>query len=390
MGTARDKALGGRLLKVLEGTAYGSLELETPEGARHRFCGRAEGADARLIIHDWHVVGELLHKGDIGFAETYRDGLWQTPDLPALLIYAQQNRARLARYGRGSLWAIILQRLFYALQRNSVRGAKRNIAAHYDLGNAFYRLWLDQSMTYSSALFAGQTDDLAQAQANKYDRILSRLNGLSGRVLEIGCGWGGFAERALSRGDYAVRGITISPAQHSFANKRLAGKADIVLEDYRAQSGLYDYIVSIEMIEAVGEKYWPVYFRQLKRLLKKGGKAVVQAITIDDRQFANYRRGADMIRTFIFPGGMLLSPARLRREAEKAGLAVKDYYRFGQDYTRTLRSWLTRFDSQTRALAALGFDDSFQRLWRFYLAVCISGFTTANTDVAQIQLEHAS
>jgi cyclopropane-fatty-acyl-phospholipid synthase len=272
--------------------------------------------------------------------------------------------------------------------QNTLKGSRKNIHAHYDLGNDFYKLWLDQTMTYSSAIFHDQNDDLEKAQHSKYDRIINRL-GASGRVLEIGCGWGGFAERALQTRDYAIKGLTISNEQHAFATERLGQKAEIALEDYRLQTGRYDNIVSIEMFEAVGENYWPLYFNKLKSLLADNGKALVQTITIGEDYFDRYRQGGDAIRTFIFPGGMLPSPKRFEEESVKAGFKLTDAFAFGQDYARTLELWLERFEERLGEVRALGFDEKFIRMWRFYLTSCIASFKIGRTNVMQMELQHA-
>ena len=276
--------------------------------------------------------------------------------------------------------------LSYLLRLNSVKGSKKNIHAHYDLGNDFYKLWLDPSMTYSSGIFKNSNDTLEQSQYNKYDRILDCLGEDKGSLLEVGCGWGGFAERAQTRGDFDVRGVTLSEEQHDYARDRLGAKADIVLEDYRHQNGTFDNIVSIEMFEAVGERYWPTYFNKIGSLLSKNGKAVIQTITMNDKDFPRYRQGGDFIRSYIFPGGMLPSPSRFEREVQKAGMQTGNTFYFGQDYARTLESWLHVFDQKKDEVIALGFDEGFIRLWRFYLAACIAGFRTGRTDVMQVEL----
>lgn len=379
--------LANNFLKTLENIRYGRISITTPDKQTRRFIGSEAGAEADLTLHDWGVIGHLLSRGDIGFVEDYRAGLWETKDLPALLIFAQQNHEALKKYSHAGLLVWLEHKMRYFFRRNSHGQAKENIRAHYDLGNEFYALWLDKSMTYSSALFHNNNEDLAQGQQNKYGRILARLGQKPGKLLEIGCGWGGFAARAQAQG-HEVKAITLSKAQYDYARAHAGDNTNIALEDYRSQKGLYDYIVSIEMIEAVGEKYWPVYFAKVADNLKRNGKAVIQAITIEDNAFRAYRRGTDVIRSFIFPGGMLLSPTKFRHNAAKAGLKITNVYQFGQDYARTLRTWLTRFDEQSEILAAKGYSLSFQRLWRFYLAACIASFTAGNTDVMQIELQH--
>jgi cyclopropane-fatty-acyl-phospholipid synthase len=273
------------------------------------------------------------------------------------------------------------------VRRNSISGSARNIKDHYDVGNDFYSLWLDKSMTYSSALYNGAAD-LYNAQQNKYERILSKFQSSKANVLEIGCGWGGFAERAAGD-NHNVTGLTISPAQHKFATARLNGAADIRLEDYRRCKGSFDNIVSIEMFEAVGEHYWPAYFATVAERLKRGGRAVIQTITIKDELFAGYRTRSDFIRHYVFPGGMLPSLARFREEAEKAGLKFVGAFGFGKDYARTLREWLVRMQGQESAIRALGHDQQFLRNWEFYLGICASTFEVARTDVVQVELVKA-
>lgn len=375
-------------LGSLEGISHGRLRLTTPEGVTHCFEGAEPGPDAGLQINDWRMVPALAAKGDIGLTEAYRDGWCDTPDLTALLTFGLVNEQALDRYIYGNAMQALAMRLLYVLNRNTRGSARRNISAHYDLGNEFYRLWLDETMTYSSALFEAG-DDLASAQRRKYDRIIDGLSSESGRLLEVGCGWGGFAERALERGDFEPKGLTLSQEQAGFARQRLGERAEIALQDYRDERGHYEHVVSIEMFEAVGEKYWPAYFGKLSELLAERGRAMVQTITVAERYFDRYRRGGDMIRSFIFPGGMLPSPTRFQAEAKRAGLLVEDSYSFGHDYARTLTDWLARFDAGKREVKQMGFDEGFIRVWRFYLAACIASFSVERTDVVQYRLAHA-
>lgn len=368
---------------------YGAISVTTPDGKRHDFSGRLPGYTAELVLHDWRVISLLLQKGDIGFAEAYRNGWWDSDDLITVFLCGLQNEAVLKPYIYGNVLSRITSRIAYLLTSNTLNGSKKNIHAHYDLGNEFYALWLDPSMTYSSALFSDDDHDLTRAQYRKYDRITERL-GQSGRLLEIGCGWGGFAERALISKDFDIKGLTISEAQHDYARQRLGNNAVIALEDYRLQQGTYDQIVSIEMFEAVGEAFWPVYFSKIKSLLNKNGKAVIQTITIKDNYFEQYRKSGDAIRSFIFPGGMLPSPARFCEESAKAGLAVTDSFAFGKDYAHTMQHWLEGFEARIENVKSLGFDDRFIRLWRFYLTCCIASFTIGRTDVMQMELQHAA
>lgn len=377
-----------RFLETFRHISHGQIHIELPDGKTYSFVGRQEGAHAALKLHDWRTVHAIAQRGDIGLAESYREGWWDAADLVQLFMFALQNEAALDKYIYGSAWARITARMAYLFTRNTVRGSRKNIHAHYDLGNEFYSLWLDPSMTYSSAIFANDSEDLTTAQQRKYDRIIDRLGG-SGRLLEIGCGWGGFIERALQKHDYAIKALTLSEAQAAYARQRAEGRADISLEDYRTQKSSYDYIVSIEMFEAVGERYWPVYFKQIKSLLAQKGRALVQTITIGNDYFDRYRASGDVLRSHIFPGGMLPSPQRFRDESHKAGLAITDSFAFGQDYARTLEHWLERFESKIDEVKKLGFDEPFIRMWRFYLTCCIASFTTGRTNVMQLELQHA-
>lgn len=383
------KKITDHFLSSLDRLEYGSFELVTPDGQTRSFQGKNPGVAGKLQLHEWSVLSNMAAKGDIGLAEDYRAGLWETSNLEDLLTLGLQNEQVISRYVFGNPLSKIKNRLVYLMNMNTLKGSKKNIHAHYDLGNEFYKLWLDPTMTYSSALFNTPQESLEQGQLNKYDRILDVLGDGRGDLLEIGCGWGGFAERATLRSDLSVKGITLSEEQHVYARNRLGNKAEIVIEDYRHQQGLFDYIVSIEMFEAVGEKYWPVYFSKIASLLKKEGKAVIQTITIHDSIFEKYREGGDAIRSFIFPGGMLPSPSRFKEEAAKAGLKATNQFDFGLDYALTLQRWLKTFDEKTPQILAMGFDEGFIRLWRFYLASCIAGFRTGRANVMQIELSHA-
>ncbi len=378
-----------QLFKRLDKISAGSLSLVTPDGKTRTFEGKEEGCNVSLELRDWRVITNMARKGDIGFAEDYRAGKWDTNDLTSLITFALDNRSSLDGYVTGSKLSRMMSVISYLLRINTLRGSKKNIHAHYDLGNDFYKLWLDPTMTYSAAIFNDHNEPLQQAQHNKYDRMIDCLDASSGNILEIGCGWGGFAERATQKGDFRVKGITLSEEQHAYAQRRMGDKADIVLEDYRNQNGTFNNIVSIEMFEAVGERYWPTYFTKLGSLLDKKGKAVIQTITMNEDDFPRYRRGGDFIRSYIFPGGMLPAPSRFRQEAQKAGLQSYNEYYFGQDYARTMVHWLKSFDDAKDKVLALGFDDGFVRLWRFYLAACIAGFKTGRTDVMQVEVSHA-
>jgi cyclopropane-fatty-acyl-phospholipid synthase len=386
-------------LRLLERFSSGTLELALPDGQQARFG--AGNPQARLRLHNWAPVQAALSSGDIGFAEAYVNGDWSTDDPVRVLKYFVRNREAAESMIYGSFWGGLAYRLKHWLNRNTRAQAKKNIHAHYDLGNAFYALWLDPTMTYSSALFArapvdphapAGDDELVPAQQAKYRRVLDELRLAPGsRVLEIGCGWGGFAETA-ARAGHLVKGLTLSPAQLRYAQARLERHdlpAELVLQDYRDEREQYDGIASIEMFEAVGEAYWPSYFDTLARALKPGGRACVQTIEIADRLFDRYRRGSDFVQQYIFPGGMLPCPAGFRRLAARAGLRVAGAHSFGSHYAKTLASWRARFLARLDGVRAQGFDERFIRIWNFYLAYCEAAFAEGNTDVTQYTLEKA-
>lgn len=374
------------VFELLAGVRGGLLEVRLPDGGAALF---GDG-ESPLIwqVHDEAAFGRILARGDIGLAETYLDGLWDTPDLTALLALLASNREALKKGIYGSWRGLIAARVRHWLNRNSRSGSRRNIMAHYDLGNDFYARWLDPSMSYSSALYREADDgSLETAQWAKYRRILQRLHARPGqRVLEIGCGWGGFAEMAHAE-DLHVTGLTLSPAQLAWAQARVPA-ADLRLQDYRDLQGQFDHVVSIEMFEAVGERYWPGYFSSVAKALKPGGKAVIQSITIDEGLFGQYRKGTDFIQQFIFPGGMLPSRTAFRQAAWQQGLSVQNEYAFGLDYARTLGEWRKAFETNWAAIAPLGFDETFRRLWRLYLCYCEAGFRVGNIDVVQFELVH--
>jgi cyclopropane-fatty-acyl-phospholipid synthase len=387
------------VLKLLARAEQGVLLVQFPDGQRARF-GRG-GAVADIQLANWNVFGAALKSGDIGFAETWIDGDWTSSDPARVLMFFLRNRAAVERVIYGSFWGSLAYRIKHLLNRNSKPQAKKNIVAHYDLGNAFYSLWLDPTMTYSAALFAPgvaegagahdvvATAELVAAQQAKYARVIDELALAPGsRVLEIGCGWGGLAEAAAATG-LRLTGLTLSPSQLAFAQKRLARRnlnADLKLQDYRDERGQYDGIASIEMFEAVGEQYWPAYFDTLARCLKPGGRACIQTIVIDDAHFERYRSGTDFIQQYVFPGGMLPCPRVFREQAQRAGLDVVATHAFGRDYARTLATWRARFTEQVAAVRALGFGTDFIRLWEFYLAYCEAAFAEGSTDVLQYTL----
>ena len=401
-GQAASSAVAGRaasspvprqasfVLGLLDRTTQGRIELTLPDGSQRAFGPGPRVA--RIRLDNWNAFAASLRHGDIGFAESFIAGDWHTDALDDVLGVLVANRDVIEAAVYGTWWGRIAHRLRHLLNRNSKSGAKRNIHAHYDLGNAFYELWLDPGMTYSSALFEGDpARSLECAQQAKYARILERLALPEGaRVLEIGCGWGAFAELAARTG-LQVRGLTLSTEQLAYARQRLraAGldaRASFALQDYRDETGRHDGIVSIEMFEAVGEAYWPAYFDTIARALEPSGRAVIQTITIADRLFERYRSGTDFIQQYVFPGGMLPCPRVFREHAQRAGLDVVSTHAFGRDYARTLATWRARFTEQVAAVRALGFGTDFIRLWEFYLAYCEAAFADGSTDVLQYTL----
>jgi len=375
-----------------ENWVRGTVDVELPSGSVFRISGAEAGPTARLIVRDFRFVSRTLTAGDIGFAEGFMAGEWDTPDLSAVLEAFSLNFDRIGRLVRGNPLARAVNFIAHLLHHNSRAGSRRNIEAHYDLGNAFYSRWLDASMTYSSARFERPGETLSEAQRNKYSSLARQISlGPDQHVLEIGCGWGGFAEYAAGEVGARVTGITISPSQFEFARRRLfeaglAERAEIRLVDYRDLEGQFDKVASIEMFEAVGEEYWPAYFGKIREVLSPGGMAGLQIITIRDELFADYRSRADFIQKYIFPGGMLPSETRLREETNRAGLEWDSVTRFGQHYADTLAEWARRFEGAWDDIRSLGFDERFRRLWRFYLSYCEAGFRTERTNVVQLSL----
>jgi len=367
---------------------YGELEFIAPNGEITLAKGAHPGPKARFKIQEWDVLRRVMARGDIGLGEEYIAGSWDTDSVERLVSLFLVNLDHFSDFSDGNIFNRLAFVIHNALvRRNSISGSARNIKDHYDVGNEFYSLWLDKSMTYSSALYNG-SQELYRAQQNKYERILSKFTAKKADVLEIGCGWGGFAERAACD-SHRVTGLTISPAQHKFATARLNGGADIRLEDYRRSKGSFDNIVSIEMFEAVGEHYWPAYFNTVAERLKRGGRAIIQTITIKDELFAGYRTRSDFVRHYVFPGGMLPSLGRFREEAEKAGLKFVEAFGFGKDYARTLREWLVQMQKAENEIKALGHDQHFLRNWEFYLGICAATFEVSRTDVVQVELVNA-
>ena len=377
------------LLRRIE---VGSISLTLPDGRTFVARGRQPGPGGHLDVCNPQFFARLVREGDLGFTEAYLDGWWDTPDLQALMDVVLLNNDQIGYSFPGSGLVRAYERIRHWLRANTRRGARRNIAYHYDLGNDFYRLWLDPSMTYSSALFSGQGETLEQAQRNKYASICDRMRLKPGdHVLEIGCGWGGFAEYAARERGARVTGLTLSREQYEYARRRLAeaglaDRAEIAMRDYREETGSYDRVASIEMFEAVGERYWPAYFRTVFERLRPGGAASIQMITIAENLFERYRRSTDFVQKYVFPGGMLAAPSAARRCAEAAGLVHAGSMEFGASYSRTLREWYRSFNEHWDEVAGLGFDERFRRMWNMYLTSCAACFAAGTTDVTQITL----
>ena len=380
---------------LLNRLSHGALQVSLPDGRVLEYGTPTRDGAAVIKVQNMGFFRRILRHGSMGFAEAYMDGDWTTPDLAKLLTMLNRNITHIAESIDRNKFTNLINRLIHVLRPNTRAGSKRNIHAHYDLGNEFYSLWLDATMTYSSALFRDSQQSLREAQNAKY-RALADSTGIgpNDHVLEIGCGWGGFAEFAAREIGCKVTGITISNEQLAYARNRIAmagltDKAEFHFRDYRDVTEQYDKIVSIEMFEAVGESYWPTYFGQVKKLLKPGGRAGLQIITIANERFAAYRKKADFIQRYIFPGGMLPSPERLDAEFARAGLQLAEREDFALDYARTLAEWHDKFLKVWPEVEALGFDHRFKQMWRYYLAYCEAGFRTASIDVSHFTLKHA-
>ena len=384
------------LLAILSNLHCGRLTLTLPDGSQHQFSGAMSGPDSDLTIHTESALRRLLHDGKMGFCEAFMDGEASSQSLPTLIELAVLHDKYLENALKTNIFRQAGLRLFHMLRRNNKPGSAKNIAHHYDIGNSFYQAWLDPTMTYSSAVFDSETDDLTTAQLNKYKRLAELADIQSGdRVLEIGCGWGGFAKFVSQHIGAHVTGITISQAQLAYAKASLAeaglqNKVDLKLMDYRDLQGRFDKIVSIEMFEAVGQAYWPVYFDTISRMLKSGGRAVIQSITIDHDAFQSYRDQPDFIQRYIFPGGMLPSMPMLQTPVAQAGLELVAENGYASDYARTLQEWRARFLAAWPSLAGDKFDNRFKRMWELYLAYCEGGFRAGMIDVKQILLMHKS
>ena len=381
------------ILSLLEKIQIGQLTLVSPEGEKFIFRGTQSGIEANIQIHDWTVCKACLKSGDIGLAETYIDGLWDSTDIQSLLRLFLVNRQVIEKAIYGNWWGRLGYRIKHWLNKNSKAGSKKNIHAHYDIGNAFYSLWLDPSMTYSSACFEDKDTSLIEAQEAKYQRIINSIDVHAGQnILEVGCGWGGLMEVASKHG-INIDCLTISQEQATYARDRAqciksdaSGEVNILIQDYRDHQNQYDGIASIEMFEAVGEKYWSTYFEIIQRCLKPGKKACIQTIVIADNLFDKYRRSSDFIQQYVFPGGMLPSIKKFKEAAQSKGLIVEDVYQFGQDYQKTLCLWHQKFNQHLQEIKQQGFDEKFIRLWNLYLMYCAAGFAENSTDVVQFTL----
>ena len=370
----------------------GRVDFILPDGRRFRAEGSKPGPVAEVTINNPDVFARLVREGDLGFCDAYLDGWWTTPDLQAFMDFIHADNDDMYDGFPGMALVRAWEKARFWFQSNTKRQALKNISYHYDLGNDFYSLWLDDTMTYSSALFNTSQESLEKAQIAKYASMVDQMGVKPGdHVLEIGCGWGGFAEYAAKERGLKVTGLTISKEQLDYANKRikskgLSDKVNLKLQDYRDETGVYDGVASIEMFEAVGEKYWPVYFDKIKQCLKPGKQATLQIITIQDARWDVYRKSVDFIQKYIFPGGMLPSPSVLRQEIHRAGLSVQHSIEFGKSYSQTLRRWFEVFNNKWDNISAMGFDDRFRRMWNFYLTSCAATFESGNCDVTQITL----
>ena len=371
----------------------GRVDFILPDGRRFRAEGSKPGPVAEVTINNPDVFARLVREGDLGFCDAYLDGWWTTPDLQAFMDFIHADNDDMYDGFPGMALVRAWEKARFWFQSNTKRQALKNISYHYDLGNDFYSLWLDDTMTYSAALFNTSQESLEKAQIAKYASMVDQMGVKPGdHVLEIGCGWGGFAEYAAKERGLKVTGLTISKEQLEYAQKRiknngLSDKVNLKLQDYRDETGVYDGVASIEMFEAVGEKYWPVYFDKIKQCLKPGKQATLQIITIQDARWEVYRKSVDFIQKYIFPGGMLPSPSVLRKEVHKAGLSVQHSIEFGKSYSQTLRRWFEVFNNKWDNISAMGFDDRFRRMWNFYLTSCAATFESGNCDVTQITLQ---
>ncbi len=390
------RIIGRRFDHLLDGIRHGQLSLTWPDGhlSRHGEKSLDPSRNAQLTLHNYRPIRQMMLSGENGFAESYLQGDWTSDNLRNLFTLIVNNEAEVAAMTTGSWYARCLNTLHHGRNRNSLRGSQRNIEFHYDLGNDFYQLWLDETMSYSSALFKGD-ESLEQAQLAKLNKVVESLNPAPGsRVLEIGCGWGAMARQLVTQTACHVEGISLSQEQLRYAQDvnnvtsdgAATGSTEFRYQDYRAVQGQYDHIVSIEMFEAVGEKYWSTYFSKLSQLLGQGGTALLQVITIDSERFDEYRASPDFIQRYIFPGGMLPTREHLSGLVEQAGFELVEADWFGPSYAQTLLHWRERFDQAVSEVMTLGFDERFVRMWRYYLDYCETGFRLGRTDVGQLLL----
>ena len=382
-------------LNVLAQSKYGSISVYKDNKSIFSFKGELPGPDANIKILKEKCISDFFLRGDLGWAESYVDGNWETSNLTDFLEWGARNFHEFSKYVRGKWFTILYLRLKHHLKKNSRSGSKKNISFHYDLGNSFYEKWLDESMTYSSAMFKDPTDNLHKGQINKYEN-LANITGVkeNDKILEIGCGWGGFSSFLAKKYSANVTAITISKKQYEKAKQKiyedkLTDKVDVKLLDYRNINGKYDKIVSIEMFEAVGEKYWSKYFDVLKKNLKSDGSIGLQTITIEDKFFQKYKKFPDFIQTYIFPGGMLPSVEEMNKVIISRGLHIKNKKMFGNDYAKTIRIWSESFENSWGCIKSLGFSESFKRLWNYYLGYCEGGFKSGNINVGQFLIKKA-
>ncbi|WP_295315452.1 cyclopropane-fatty-acyl-phospholipid synthase family protein [Roseobacter sp.] len=382
-----------RVFAMAQEMNNGRIDFVLPDGRVFRAEGHSPGPVAEMEIHNDELFARLIREGDLGFCDAYLDAWWSTPDLQAFMDLVHADNEGVYDGFPGMALVRNYEKLRFWLQRNHKGQARKNISYHYDLGNEFYRLWLDDTMTYSSALFRTGQESTENAQIAKYKSLVDEMGAQPGdHILEIGCGWGGFAEYAARERGLKVTGLTISEEQFKYARERIekAGLSDLVnfkLQDYRDERGTYDGVASIEMFEAVGEKYWPVYFETLRDRLKPGKTATLQIITVADRRWQVYKRGVDFIQKYIFPGGMLPSPGALKTQIHRAGLGVERSVEFGHSYSITLRRWHETFNEKWDQISGMGFDDRFRRMWNFYLTSCAATFDSTNCDVTQITVK---
>lgn len=382
------------IFERLQALEVGQLDIKLSDGRVFRVVGREPGPAADLIIHNDDSFTRLIREGDLGFSDAYLEGWWSTSDLQDFMDLVHLGYEPVYDGFPGSALIRAYEQFRFWLQRNHRTQARANISYHYDLGNDFYALWLDDTMTYSSAIFETGQESLEAAQTAKYASMVDQMGVKSGdHVLEVGCGWGGFAEYAARERGLRVTGLTISEEQLKFARERidkagLSGQVELRMQDYRDCKGEFDGIASIEMFEAVGEKYWPAYFKMIRDRLRPGARATLQIITVGDHRWEVYKRGVDFIQKHIFPGGMLPAPKILREQVENAGLQIVKSLEFGDSYDQTLRRWHHTFNDRWDEVAAMGFDDRFRKMWNFYLTSCASAFRAGTCDVTQVTISH--